>query len=316
MTVGPAGSIQSIDHVIFMMQENHTFDNYFGMLNPYRKANGWNIGDDGKEYDVDGIDDKLNTISNQDDQGDVFPLFKFTSACIDDETSDWLASYGDVNTYNFLATRPILTDGFVHNAEGYANSCAAPGSGGSCAGAFTDLIGQRAMGYYDQGFLNYYYYMASQFAVSDRWFSPVSSKTIDNRIATFTGGTTQGLVKDPGGDDGLPQLDIPTIFQELDQANVSWKIYYTVTDGLCLEDDDCPATPSADYPATNFSSLTYSYQYLYENPTGAACARSHPGIQCCRRYDELLLHRSEPHCPAVYLLQRSHQRHASQFCIH
>ena len=32
------------------------------------------------------------------------------------------------------------------------------------------------MGYYDQDFLNYYYYMASQFAVSDRWFSPMASQ--------------------------------------------------------------------------------------------------------------------------------------------
>ena len=93
------------------------------------------------------------------------------------------------------------------------------------------------MGYYDQEFLNYYYYMASQFAVSDRWFSPVSSKSIANRIATFTGGTTQGLVYDPGGDDHLnTQLAITTIFEELDKANVSWKIYYTVTQGFCLDD--------------------------------------------------------------------------------
>ena len=70
----------------------------------------------------------------------------------------------------------------------------------AAAGSFTDTEGQRAMGYYDEGFLNYYYYMASQFAVSDRWFSPVASKSIDNRIATFTGGTTQGLVQDPGGE--------------------------------------------------------------------------------------------------------------------
>ena len=28
---------------------------------------------------------------------------------------------------------------------------------------------------------------------------------------------------------------------------------------------------SAAYPATDFSNLTYSYQYLYENPSGAAC---------------------------------------------
>ena len=142
-----------------------------------------------------------------------------------------LASYGDANTYNFAATRPILMDGFVHNAEGYAKSCAA---GGGCSGNFTDLTGQRAMGYYDQDILNYYYYMASQFALSDRWFSPVSSKTVSNRIATFTGGTTQGLVQDPGSDDHLSgALNIMTIFQELDNANVSWKLYYTDTDGYC-----------------------------------------------------------------------------------
>jgi len=271
VTITPAGSVKSIDHVIFMLQENHTFDNYFGMLNPYRKANGWNVGDDGVDYEVDGIDDKLSTISNQDDQGTSYSLFKFTSSCVDDMSSDWLASYGDVNRYDFLATRPINMDGFVHDAEGYANSCAAPGAGSSCSGSFTDLTGQRAMGYYDQTFLNYYYYMASQFAVDDRWFSPVSSKSIDNRIATFTGGTTQGLVKDPGGDDQLGQLNIPNIFQELDQAKVSWKIYYTVTEGFCLDEDDCVGSANAAYPATDFSNLSYSYQYLYENPSGAAC---------------------------------------------
>jgi len=271
VTVIPGASIQSIRHVVFMLQENHSFDNYFGMLNPYRKSHGWDVSEDGKTYDVDGIDDKLNTITNEDDAGTVHSLFKFKSTCVDDLSSDWLASYGDVNRYNFTATRPIVMDGFVHNAEGYAASCSAPGSAGSCAGSFTDTAGDRAMGYYDEGFLNYYYYMASQFAVSDRWFSPVSTKSIGNRVATFTGGTTQGLVRDPGGDDHLPQLNIPNIFQELDAAKVSWKIYYTVTQGFCLGGDDCIGGASATYPATDFSNLTYSYQYLYENPTGAAC---------------------------------------------
>jgi phospholipase C len=269
VTVVPASDLQSISHVILMLQENHSFDNYFGMLNPYRQSNGWNVGEDGVTYDVDGIDDKLSTISNENDSGAVYPLFKFKSTCVDDLSSDWLASYGDANTYDFLNTRPILMNGFVHNAAGYANSCA--NGGGSCAGAFTDTAGQRAMGYYDQTFLNYYYYMASQFALSDRWFSPVASKSIDNRIATLTGGTTQGLVRDPGGDDNLSQLDIPNIFEELDNANVSWKIYYTVTEGYCLEEDDCSGSAIDKYPATDFSNLTYSYQYLYENPNGAAC---------------------------------------------
>src|ERR1700721_560423 len=168
------------------------------------------------------------------------PLYKFKSSCIDDASSAWLESYGDIDRYNFLTSRPINNDGFVHTAEGFAKNCALTGV---CSGDYTDTAGQRAMGYYDQGFLNYYYYMASQFAVSDRWFSPVASKSIDNRIATFTGGTTQGLVKDQGGDEHLPQLKVPSIFSELDTAKVSWKIYYTVTQGYCLVgDDDCSGT--------------------------------------------------------------------------
>jgi phospholipase C len=268
VTVIPASSLNAIQHVVFMLQENHSFDSYFGMLNPYRHTNGWNIGANGQDYEVDGIDDKLNIISNQDDQGDTYNLFKLASTCVDDMTSAWLESYGDVNRWDFSTTRAINMDGFVHIAEGYANNCA---STGFCSGQFTDLTGQRAMGYYDQDFLNYYYYMASQFALSDRWFSPVSSKSVSNRIATFTGGTTQGLVFDPGGDDGLPQLNVSTIFQELDAASVSWKVYYTVTQDLCLASNPCSTSASGNFPATTFTDFTYANQYLYENPTGAAC---------------------------------------------
>jgi phospholipase C len=250
-----AGSPSAINHVIFMLQENHTFDNYFGMLNKYRRAKNWTTSEDGHVYTVDGIDDKLN-ITNTDDEGVAIPLFKLKSTCIDDASSSWLESYGDVNRYNFLATRPILMDGFVHTAEGYAKSCAASHT---CHGAYTDLIGKRAMGYYEDDLLNYYYYMAGQFAVSDRWFSPISSKSTPSRLATFTGGTTQGLTLDPGTDDHVGARTIPSIFQELDGAGVSWKVYYTVTSG------------STNFPSTTLNYLTYYRKYLYENPSHAAC---------------------------------------------
>ena len=266
VTVGSTGGLQSINHVVFMLQENHSFDNYFGMLNPYRQSKSWNVGDDGQVYTVDGIDDKLNT-TNVDDEGVSIPLFKLKSTCIDDDSSSWLESYGDVNRYNFLTSRPINMDGFVHIAEGFAKSCAASGT---CSGKFTDLTGQRAMGYYDQGFLNYYYYMASQFAVSDRWFSPVSSKSAPNRVATFTGGTTQGLVFDPGSDDHFVPVNIPTIFQELDTAGVSWKVYYSSTYGYCLAGNPC-GTGSSNYPATYLTDFSYYHKYLYQNPSHAAC---------------------------------------------
>jgi len=257
ITVGSSsggGDVTKVKHVIFMLQENRSFDSYFGMLNPYRHSNGWDVGDDGMTYDVDGIEDKLNTIYNKDDEGDTYYLYKFRTTCIDDDSSDWLASYGSVNRYNFSTTRPINMDGFVHTAEGYARSCA---SSGKCGGAYTDLTGERAMGYYDQQYLNYYYYMASQFAVSDRWFSPISSKSVPNRIATFAGGTTQGLAYDPGNDDHVSQQSSQTIFQELNNAGVSWKIYYSKT--------------SNPYPDTIFSYFGYANQFLYHKTSTNSC---------------------------------------------
>jgi len=280
ITVHPAGSANSVNHVIFMMQENRSFDTYFGMLNPYRKANGWNVGDDGNTYNVDGIDDKLTTIANTDDAGAPFSLFHTVSSCLDDMTSAWLESYGDVSRYDFSPPRPISMDGFVHTAENFALDGAGAGAG-SPEGTFTDFTGRRAMAYYTDtavsgaAELNYYYYMASQFALSDRWFSPVSSKSTPNRLATLTGGTTQGLVRDPFTDDKLPSLTTETIFQELDSASpaVSWKIYYSLTEGGCDETDgDCgnQTNPSL-YPVTSFSDFTYSGKYLYDNPSKTAC---------------------------------------------
>jgi phospholipase C len=274
VTVGSSGGLSSIQHVIFMLQENHTFDDYFGMLNVYRHDNGMNVGADGNDYEVDGLFDYIGsgtvdlrtTLKNEDDEGTYYSPYKLRSTCIDDDSSAWLASYGSVNRYNFAATRPINMDGFVHTAEGFAKYCA---SVGTCPGKFTDTTGERAMGYYDEDFLNYYYYMASQFAVSDRWFSPVSSESIPNRIATFTGGTTQGLAYPPG-DDKLPQLNINNIFQELTTAGASWKIYYTVTNGGCLGGSAC-GSGSGNLPDTTFLSLSYSAHVVYGNSSHATC---------------------------------------------
>jgi phospholipase C len=274
VTVNSVSSANSINHVIFMLQENRSFDTYFGMLNPYRKVHGWNVGDDGNVYNVDGIDDKLTTTSNDDDEGTSFLLFHTVSSCLDDMSSAWLESYGDVSRYDFSPTRGIYMDGSVHTAENFGKS-------GAGSGSFTDLTGQRAMAYYTDTSvsgalqLNYYYYMASQFALSDRWFSPISAKSTPNRLATLTGGTTQGLVHDPFVDDKLPSLNTKTIFQELDSASpaVTWKIYYSLTQGGCDETDgDCGNLSNGSLlPAISFSDFNYSGKYLYGNPSGAAC---------------------------------------------
>jgi phospholipase C len=271
-TPATPGTVAAVNHVIFLMQENRTFDTYFGLLNPYRRTNGFNIGDDGKTYDVDGIDDKLTKISNTNDEGTTFGLFKFASACIDDMSSAWLESYGDVNRFDFAPSRPILMDGFVHTAEGFAKNCSTVGCG---SGVLTDdLVGRRSMGYYDQDFLNYYYYMASQFAVSDRWFSPLSGNSTPNRIATVTGGTTQGLAKDPFAVDKLTSsLAIPTIFEALDNAHVSWKVYYGITQSGCILPNSGAAKCSG-IPDITLNNVTYGFKYVYTPATKGQCTQA------------------------------------------
>ena len=252
---GGTGSATAVNHVIFLLQENRSFDNYFGMLNAYRKANAWNIGDDGHEYDVDGLDGSKARIVNYNDEGTPFAPFKLATSCIDDISSAWLESYGDVNPWDFSVSRALPMNGFVHIAEGFAKSL-----------GLADTAGKRTMGYYDQDLLNYYYFMASQFALSDRWFSPVSAKTVPNRIATMTGGTTQGLTKDPSNDDHLGQLSIPTIFQELTNAGVSWKIYYTDVE-------------SSGAPSTSFSYFTFANQYMNDPAHVAPLSQFYTDVQ-------------------------------------
>jgi phospholipase C len=86
-----------------------------------------------------------------------------------------------------------------------------------------DPTGTRAMGYYTQADLPYYYEAAARFATSDRWRSPVLANTIPNRFYLFTATSFGNAfpVNPPSG--GFTQ---PTIFANLDKAGVSWRYYY------------------------------------------------------------------------------------------
>src|SRR5262249_25997321 len=91
---------------------------------------------------------------------------------------------------------------------------------------YFDVNGNRAMGYYDWTDLNYYYALATDFATSDTWFSPVMTRTPPNRDYLL-GGTSHGYAYQVGSNPpfNTAKIPTPTIFEELSAANVSWKIY-------------------------------------------------------------------------------------------
>lgn len=294
------GDIKVVKHIIYTLQENRSFDSYFGKLDAYRAANGF-----GKPGDVDGLPASASTSPCDAAHGcqigidgNPMTVFHLKSACFDNLDPDWLPSHGDFNFENPGSDSPLL-DGYLKNAAvtGLIDSNAGTSgtlqavvfesttftlelpnttalatvivnvpntgtSGGTLmstpgvtftvngqrqitvpantqvtlawsaptypaplwVNSFVDIKGKRAMGYYDQSDLPYYYFMASNFATSDRWYSPMPGNTAANRVFAMAA-TTHGHAHNP------PQLpsSVKNIFGELQAAGISWKVYYQAT---------------------------------------------------------------------------------------
>jgi phospholipase C len=186
-----ANGLANLKHIIFFVQENRSFDNYFGMLGPYKASLGL-------ANDVDGIN--LNA-SLPNTQGQPVHPFHFQTVCTEDLSPSWNEGHTDVDGG--------LMDGFLRTSTSVPSTI--------------DPTGTRAMGYYDQTELPFYYELASRYATSDRWFSPLLSNTIPNRMYLFTATSFGNIIPASPPSGGFIQ---PTIFDHLDQAGVSWRYYY------------------------------------------------------------------------------------------
>ena len=208
-----AQGINSINHIIFTFQENRSFDHYFGKLNDYRAKLGL-------PQDVDGIPatgftnpayectpQTLATCG-------VVTSFHQTDGCVENTSPSWNEQHVDYNRWeNKVPGHTAKMDGFVFTAGSYSRS---PDN------FQTDPEGLRAMGYYTEEELNYYYFMAATFATSDRWFSPGPSRSPTNRYYGFAA-TSEGIVYNA---DATHTVSHKTIFQLLDEAGITWKIYH------------------------------------------------------------------------------------------
>ena len=201
----PAGSLQSVNHIIFMMQENRSFDAYFGKINDYRASLAPALGRDADDLETD--------FTNPTDSPDTQQIrtFHLATSCIYNTTAGWLESHGNANRFDTSDSAPLLLDGFVHTASGLATFDGDP-----------DTKGVRSMGFYNQTDLLSPYWFATQFATSDRFYNPEPAQTEATRLYALAA-TSQGLVHRP--QDTNTQLTAKTIFQLLDAAGISWKIY-------------------------------------------------------------------------------------------
>lgn len=232
--------LTQINHIIFLAQENRSFDHYFGAMREYWANNGY------ADEQFDGLP-QFNPTSGIpplygrppinpscdpafpppndcvfDSASPNIKSFHLLTACTENTSPSWNESHTWWDIDDPTGNTKAILNGFVHSAghDGRANG-------------YYDSNGKRAMGYYDGTDLNYYYFMASNFATSDRWFAPVMSRTHPNR-EYLDAATSQGYVY-PVGANFFDQsrLTATTIFQELQDAGISWKIYVNALGSPC-----------------------------------------------------------------------------------
>ena len=229
-----SGSLQSINHIIFMAQENRSFDEYFGAMQLYWRQNGF------PDQPFDGLVQFSDLASPPpallgcdpafpfspppapevnctiDSSSPLISSFHTISQCTENPSPSWNESHVDWNLNDAVSPTPTM-DGFVKTAANDARRDSPP---------LNDTDGIRAMGYYTGDDLPYYYFMASNFATSDRWFSPAMSRTQVNRMYLVSG-TSSGHAYPLATTS--TKMTNKTIFELLQNAGISWRIY--VTDG-------------------------------------------------------------------------------------
>ncbi|TRM52358.1 phospholipase C, phosphocholine-specific [Achromobacter sp. LC458] len=192
------GTINDVEHVIILMQENRSFDHYYGTMPGVR-----------------GFSDRF-----------TIPMASGQPVWIQQGTS------GTVQPYYLDATKGnALRVGGAHN---WADQQAA-WDGGRMAAWPRAKNTKVAMGYLQQSDLAFHWSLANAFTVCDAYHTAINTGTFTNRMFLWSG-TNGANVTDHacvtnanwGGlgpsQDGLDWMTYP---ERLQAAGVSWKVYNT-----------------------------------------------------------------------------------------
>ncbi|MEA2482546.1 MAG: phospholipase [Thermoleophilaceae bacterium] len=240
------GRLQDIEHVVIFVQENRSFDSYFGS---YRGVRGFadprgHFAQPG--YDAPGYGGRL------------YPFHLDTRAngeCTNDITHDWDPQHASWNGG--------AMDGFVREhlkAEGSAQ-------------------GPVTMGYFQRPDLPFYYALADAFTICDAYHCSVLGPTDPNQLylaSAWLGqdGQKGGPVVETFGADRQQRfgsLSWTTMPEQLEARGISWKVYSG--DNFSNEEDPPFALFSQYYanPALNSKGLvpTYPADFMADAGAGA-----------------------------------------------
>jgi len=220
------GDLRKVQHIVIIMQENHSFDNYFGTL-AYAPGSPYHSGPcrDHDHACVDGLTclcDHAGNLRcfnfNRDDNSKLVFAFHEPNYCVKpDLNHEWLGSHMEANYADPLNTlRASPNNGFVRVNDATEQ----PDLGGETP------IEDETMGFYTETDLPFYYALAQTFALNDRYFASVLGPTFPNRAyalaaTSFGHLNTAEQFPPPGGYKPVNG----TILDLLDQHHVFWVNY-------------------------------------------------------------------------------------------
>ncbi len=230
---GPGPSVCSklndIEHVVIFIQENRSFDHYFGS---YRGVRGFS--DQSLAFQQPNPANTTNP-----PVGVLLPFHldtsKMNAACTHDITHDWVPQHQSWNSG--------AMDGFVTSRL-----------------PVTPNDAVLTMGYYTRADLPFYYAVADAFTICDNYFCSVIGPTDPNRLYTMAASI------DPAGQNGGPllqtlvanrssffgKLTYTTMPEQLQARGISWKVY---------------SSPDQNLPSGIFSDNVLSYFKNFQDPT-------------------------------------------------
>jgi phospholipase C len=216
MVTVPTGGLSSLKHIIFLVQENRSFDNYFGQLAEYRVNHNPPI-QGAQLSDVNDLHTLPPDFQLCNPNSLCFPLYHARTECTENLSPAWDEAHYDMHLSNWDWLHVSQDSVFLMDLFLYTNW-----SNG--VGGMYDTQKTRPLGYYDQTDLPFYYELATQFTADDAWYSPIAANTVPNRMYLFAG-TSYGHAFAPANQND-PAWQQPTIFGALTNAGVTWRYYY------------------------------------------------------------------------------------------
>jgi len=257
------------DHVVAIMFENRSFDNILGYL---YAADELPSG-----VTFDGL--AQGNYSNTAPDGSTVDSHVYTGATdlvMSQPQPDPGEAYAHVNTQLFNTVEPDSNERLYDNQLAAPYNAPAKGSSPDMSGFVRDYIinfrelkkgveptldeYRTIMGSFSPEMLPVFSTLAKNFAVYDAWFCGVPSQTFTNR-SFFHASTSHGFVTNIEGDGYAKWLDapaVPTIFNRLEEAGLTWRVYYDI--GQMVSLTGILHAPSLEkYWKTNFRSMEQFY---------------------------------------------------------